>query len=238
MLTKALLIGLTSQSSIFQRADIRAQAVQLSAETGDGTTDTTDIANFVDTANTTNFADTTGNDTDIASGNSRSETKDRDIKAKIRERLKFGIVRNRRDTTFERTIPYIFYLPLALAWNISMNYLQAVGLFKCREMIKRSEQPTDEEVRKNDDNTIHEISMETLSELNKQREGESKLHYGEFMLTYYFLNLRTAFDTYDIFAQKQKLQAYEFKLKSDPANYEDGIVNHDRVYHGDFSRMR
>ena len=196
MLTKAqILIALASLSVIVERTDIRAQAMQVSAETVDGTTDTANTANIADTA------DTTADNTDTASGDSTSETKDKDNKAKIRERLKDGIVRNRPDTTFERIIPWAFYLPLALAWLVTMSYILGVGCLKGKKFIFGSSQPTDEEVRMIDADSLHEISLESLSELNKLR-GNDKLHYGEFMLTYYFLNWRTAFDTYDIFAQK------------------------------------
>ena len=153
-----IVIALASQSVNFERTDVRAQAIQVSAETVDGTTDA------IDTANTAN---TTGNDTDTASGNSTSEMRYKINKAKIRERLKDGIVRNRRDTTFERIIPYAFYLPLALAWLITMGYILLVGAIKGCKFIFRSSQPTDAEVRMIDDNSLHEISLESMSELNK-----------------------------------------------------------------------
>ena len=159
-----VLTTFVSQSVIFESTDIRVQALQVSAETVDGTTDTTDTVN---TVNTANIADTTGNNTDTASGNSTSETEDKDNKAKIRERLKDGIVRNRRDTTFERIIPYAFYLPLALAWLITMGYILLVGAIKGCKFIFGSSQPTDAEVRMIDANSLHEISLESMSELNK-----------------------------------------------------------------------
>lgn len=127
-------------------------------------------------------------------------------------------LRNR--TNFELALPWIFYLPLSFIYLfisfIALLYTTYQGL----RLICKSADPSDQEIDKVDASSIEQITLAKLTELNKER-GENRLKFGQLMMIYTFLNLRTEFEADDVFSQKTAILAYIHRLRTKEESYTD-----------------
>jgi len=119
-----------------------------------------------------------------------------------------GIVMDLRNSTgLELALPWIFYLPLSAIYFMIMCITLLVSTYQILRLLCKSADPSDSEIEKVDASSIEQITLEKLTELNKQR-GENRVKFGDLMMIYSFLNLRTEFEADDVFSQKTAIMAY------------------------------
>lgn len=105
----------------------------------------------------------------------------------------------RKNTRLEKTLPYAFYLPLAITYFLFMVITAILSLFFTLKLICKKSNPTEREIDGIDKHSLNLITLEHLTELNKAR-GDKQITFGQLMTIYSFLNLRTEFEPDDVFS--------------------------------------
>ena len=138
----------------------------------------------------------------------------------LKNKTKGYLMDLRPDTSFERVIPYTFYLPLSLFYLVIMCISAALTFFLAVTLICKKGDPTEKQIQTVDDNSLNEITLSRLCELNQARSEDSHLGFGEVMIVYTFLNLRTQFEADDVFSQKTAVNTHLYNIRKNKENYE------------------
>lgn len=122
-----------------------------------------------------------------------------DEQDEIYEQVNGFIWDKRPDTTLEKVLQFIFYLPLSFAWFGFIAVTAVVFTYQLIKWVFRAEEPSEDEIKVVDNHSLNVIKLADLNKFNNER-GENKLSFGLFMQSYLFLNFRTDFEADDVFS--------------------------------------
>lgn len=128
----------------------------------------------------------------------------------------------RPDTKFEKVLPYTFYVPLSVVYLGIMFCTAIVTLYLGVVLLCQRGDPTEKQIESVDANSLNEITLSRLTELNKARDEDKHLRFGEVILVYTTLNLRTQFEADDVFSQKTAVMTHLQNLIYNQDSYKAG----------------
>lgn len=143
----------------------------------------------------------------------------------------------RDDTTFEKALQWIFYLPLSVAWFVVLSIFLVVTSYNLLRLLCKRTDIEEEDIAFVDSKSLNIITLATLDKYNKAR-GENKLSFGLFMQSYFFLNWRTDFEPDDVFSQKSAILAHIHTIRTNDKSFVDGAINMEEGEDENFQRMK
>lgn len=126
-------------------------------------------------------------------------------------KLHGSYIDQRKNTHFEKAVPFVCYLPLAAIYLVICLFATKFLITWMYRIFFRGTNISMEEIKSLDEKSIQQITLEVLHDFNEKR-GEEKLTYGNLIFTYWILNLRTEFAADDTFSQKTACWVHIYKL--------------------------